>query len=63
MSCPNSGGKGRPGNAVMPREQSEGHAREDEEAGLPAARPAGRVTLGICIRTEKAVAQVKYQFL
>lgn len=57
------GGKGGSGNAVMPSELSERRAREADEAGLPSARPAGRATLVICTRTEKAVAQVKDQFL
>lgn len=57
------GGKEGSGNAVMPSELSERRACEADEAGLPSARPAGRATLVICARTEKAVAQVKYQFL
>lgn len=47
----------------MPSELSERRACEADEARLPSARPAGRATLVICTRTEKAVAQVKYQFL
>lgn len=49
------GGKEGSGNAVMPSELSERRACEADEAG--------RATLVICTRTEKAVAQVKYQFL